>query len=174
MGGDFHPHSGGIKPLSAARIVRGKTNEECHATSCCDSVCSLSLVNAPEPNVLLSLEHEKAPIDARKSHCDFLFVGGEEISSTEWVAPIELTKSAPTVRKFRPQLQAGAVLAEQLIPRNVDVRFRPIAVHGKDDMRKAERKRFRNPANFVEFRGKKTPFKRVRCGSLLVKALNGQ
>ena len=125
------------------------------------------------PYVLLNLEHKASPIDKRSRHCDFLFVGGGVENSLEWVAPIELTISAPTVKKFSPQLQAGASLAEQLIPRSVKVRFRPIAVHGKDTLRKAERKRFLNAANHVEFRGKKTPFKRVRCGSTLADALSG-
>lgn len=158
--------------MSAVEIVREKTDARCHSSSCSDSGCCLSMEDAPTPHLLLNLEHEASPIDRWTPHCDFLFVGGGEENSTEWVAPIELTVSAPTVRKFLPQLQTGASLAEQLIPKCVKVRFRPIAVHGKDTLRKAERKRFLNAANHVEFRGRKTPFKRVRCGSTLGDALS--
>ena len=158
--------------MSAVKKVRERTDVQCLVTSCCDSGCSLSMENAPEPYVLISLEHEAAPIDQSKSHCDFLFVGGGENTSAEWVAPVELTISAPTVKKFLPQLQAGASLAEKLIPKSVKVKFRPIAVHG-GDIRRIETRRFLKTSNHVEFRCQKIPFKLVRCGSPLTKALRG-
>ena len=158
--------------MSAERIVREKTNEQCHVTSCRDSGCSLSMKNAPEPNVLLSLEHKESPADASKSHCDFLFVGGGDDRRSEWVAPVELTTSAPQVSKFLPQLQAGASIAEELLPRNVKVSLRPIAVHGKD-LHPIERDKLKNRANHVVFQNKLTPVRLVRCGSPLTKALSG-
>ena len=172
MGGDYHPHSGELAIVSAERIVRAKTNERCHVTSCRDSGCSLSMKNAPEPNVLLSLEHKESPADASKSHCDFLFVGGGDDKRSEWVAPVELTTGTPQVSKFLPQLQAGASIAEELLPRNVKVSLRPIAVHGKI-LHPIERNKFKMRSNQVMFRNKPTPVTLVRCGSPLTKALSG-
>ena len=160
--------------MSAVEIVRKKTEEDCHTSTCRDSGCWLSMENAPEPNVLLHLEQEAAPTRKEESHCDFLFVGSGEGKSLEWVAPIELTTSEHRAEKFRRQLQAGAALAETLIPSSIDVNFRPIAVYGKANRRKAERNRLKNPSYFIEFRSKKKQFKLVQCGSQLVDALKGR
>ena len=157
--------------MSAVSIVREKTDARCHVTSCGDSGCSLSMRNAPEPNVLLSLEHEAAPVDASAPRSDILYVGGGE-QRGEWVAPIELTASAARVSKFLPQLRAGAEIASRLLPRNLQVRFRAIAVYG-GELRRIERVNFLKPANQVSFRNKATPVKLVRCGSPLTNALRG-
>ena len=171
MGGNFHPHSGGIAPLSAVRAVCERTNPRCHATASREPGCSLSLQKAPKPNVLLNLEHETAPVEASAPRCDYLFVGGDE-QRGEWVAPVELTASAARVSKFLPQLRAGAEIASNLLPRDVQVRFRPIAAYG-GELRRSERDNFLKKANHVVFRNKPTPVKLVRCGSPLTKALSG-
>ena len=157
--------------MTAVRAVRENTDSQCHTTSCSDGGCSLSLKDAPEPNVLLSLEHAAAPIDADARRCDFLFVGGDE-QSDEWVVPVELTAGAARVSKFLPQLRAGAEIASNLLPRNLQVRFRPVAAYG-GELRRSERDNFLKPANFVVFRNRPTPVKLVRCGSPLTKALSG-
>lgn len=159
--------------MSAVEVVRNNTKEGCHTPICQDSGCSLSMENAPEPSVLLHLEHEAAPIGKDQAHCDFLFVGDGGGNSLEWVAPIELTTGEHRAEKFKRQLQAGAALAETLIPGNIRVAFRPIAVYGKANRRKAERNRMKNPAYFIEFRCEKKQFKLVQCGSQLVDALKG-
>ena len=160
--------------MSAKAIdaVRSNTNPQCHATTCRDGRCSLTMSNAPEPSLLISLEHPAAPIDPNRPHCDYLFVGGTNRSGGPWVAPIELTASAARVSKFLPQLRAGAQIADRLLPASVSVRFRPIAAYG-GELRRIERDNFLKPANHVRFRGKTTPVKLVRCGSPLTKALSG-
>ena len=150
--------------------VRTKTDAQCHATTCRDGSCSLSLEDVPEPSVLISLEHEAAPVKAKQAHCDYLFVGGSDEKGGPWVAPVELTASAARVSKFLPQLSEGAKIADKLLPQNVQVRFRPVAAYGGEFIR-AERTRFLKPANHVAFRKKKVPIKLVRCGSPLTKAL---
>ena len=107
--------------MSAVEIVSEKTDKQCHVSLCSESGCTLSMTNAPEPRVLLSLEHEASPADAAKPHCDFLFVGGCDHEIGEWVAPVELTASAARVSKFLPQRRAGAEIANYLIPRNLQV-----------------------------------------------------
>lgn len=127
--------------------------------------------NTPEPNVLLNLEHEYAPVEANAPRSDYLFVGGEE-EDGEWVAPIELTASAARVSKFLPQLRAGAEIASRLIPRNLQVRFRPVAAYG-GELRRSERDNFLKSANQISFRNMRTPVKLIRCGSPLTKAFSG-
>ena len=120
--------------------------------------------------MLISLEHEAAPVQAKQAHCDYLFVGGSDGKGGPWVAPVELTASAARVSKFLPQLRAGADIADKLLPQNVQVRFRPVAAYG-GELRRIERDGFLKSANHVVFRRKKVPIKLVRCGSPLTKAL---
>ena len=158
-------------PTTAVDAVRSTTSPSCHATRCRDGGCSLSLQGAPDPKVLISLEHPAAPIDPNRPHCDYLFVGGVDKADGSWVAPIELTASAARVSKFLPQLRAGAEIADGLLPHGIRVRFRPIAAYG-GELRRVERDNFLKSANRVHFRGKTTPIRLVRCGSPLTKVLN--
>ena len=158
--------------VTAVEIVKKRTNALCHATVCRDGRCSLSLEDVPEPSVLISLEHEAAPVKADQARCDYLFIGGSNENREPWVAPVELTASAARVGKFLPQLRAGAGIADKLLPQDVQVRFRPIAAYG-GELHRIERDGFLKPANQVVFRRKPVPVKLVRCGSPLTKALNG-
>lgn len=158
--------------MLAEQKIREGTDERCHAEACCDCGCSLSMENAPETFVLLGLERDGTPVDPDESRCDFLFVGGGRDNSFEWVAPIELTKSPPRASKFLPQLRTGASVAERFIPRDANVRFRPIAVHGRE-LHRAEREKFLDPCNHIEFHCRKIPIKLVECCSNLADALSG-
>ena len=157
--------------MTAVEAVRRGTHDSCQVTACSDSGCSLSMGNAPEPRVLISLEHETAPVKPGKPHCDFLFVGGD-VPNGEWVSPIELTTGAAKVSKFLPQLRAGAEIADDLIPKGIKVRFRPIAVSRKG-LSRIERDNLVKRVNHIVFRNVSTPMKHSRCGSPLTKALTG-
>lgn len=159
-------------PATVVETVRQKTDVQCHATTCRDGRCSLSLDGVPKPNVLISLEHEAAPVGTNQAHCDYLFVGGNDENSGPWVAPVELTASAARVSKFLPQLRAGAVIADKLLPQGGRVRFRPIAAYG-GELRRIERDNFLKSTNKVRFRGKPELIQLIRCGSPLTNALKG-
>ena len=156
--------------MSAVEIILKRTDRRCHATVCRDGSCSLSLEGAPAPSVLISLEHEAAPVEADQARCDYLFAGGGSASGAPWVAPVELTASAARVSKFLPQLRAGADIADRLLPQNAQVRFRPVAAYG-GELRRTERDGFLKSANRVGFRKSSVPIKLVRCGSPLSNAL---
>lgn len=158
-------------PETAVETVRRKTDPQCHATTCRDGSCSLSLRGVPEPNVLISLEHETAPIAASEPRSDYLFLGSDKNSGL-WVAPIELTESKADFSKFAPQLRAGAAIADKLLPKNIpEVKFRPIAVHG--GIHRNEVNKFRQSRNKISFRGKSVLIELTRCGSPLTNALKG-
>ncbi len=158
--------------MKAVEAVREGTSLLCHATVCREGSCSLSLSAAPAPSVLVDLEHEASPVVADEAHRDYLFVGWDSARKESWVSPIELTASAARVSKFLPQLRGGAGLADNLLPGDLRIKFRPVAAYG-GELRRIERDRFLKPANQVVFRGKLAPVKLVRCGSLLTKALHG-
>ena len=171
MGGDFHSYSGELASLSAIEAVRRGTDPKCHSKTCRDGRCTLLLDEAPAPFALISLEHATAPVERNAPRPDYLFVGGN-IQEGEWVAPIELTASSARVSKFLPQLRAGAEIASRLIPRNLQVRFRPVAAYG-GELRRSERDNFLKSANQISFRNMRTPVKLIRCGSPLTKAFSG-
>ena len=172
MGRYFQPHWGKIMPATVVESVRRKTDPQCHAATCREGKCSLSLREVPEPNVLISLEHEAAPVETNKPRCDYLFVADNDEDDRPWVAPIELTGSKADFSKFWPQLDAGAAIADQLLPQQLmAVRFRPIAVH--NGIHRNEVNKFRDSRNKVRFRDRTVSIELTRCGSLLTKALNG-
>lgn len=119
---------------------------------------------------LINLEHDAAPVGSNAPRSDFLFVGGHT-PDAEWVSPIELTAGSARVSKFLPQLRAGADIASKLIPRQIHVRFRPVAAYG-GELRRSERDNFLKKTNYVTFRNMPTPVKLIRCGSPLSKALS--
>ncbi|MXZ11125.1 MAG: hypothetical protein F4Y79_16975 [Gemmatimonadetes bacterium] len=121
--------------------------------------------------MLISLEHEAAPVADDEPHSDYLFVGCDENGGL-WVAPIELTTRKADFSKFAPQLRAGAAIADKLLPKNIpEVKFRPIAVHG--GIHREEFNKFRNSRNKIPFRGNSVLIKQTRCGSSLTNALKG-
>ena len=158
-------------PATVVETVRRKTDPKCHATTCRDGNCSLLLHGVPESSVLISLEHEAAPVAVGKPRSDYLFLGSDK-NSRLWVAPIELTESKADFSKFAPQLRAGAAIADKLLPKNIpEVKFRPIAVHG--GIHRNEVNKFRQSRNKISFRGKSVSIELTRCGSPLANALKG-
>ena len=158
-------------PATVVETVRQKTDSQCHAETCREGNCSLLLRGAPEPNVLISLEHTAAPVAVGEPRSDYLFVGSDENGGL-WVAPIELNESKADFTKFWRQLRAGAAIADKLLPKNISVvKFRPIAVHG--GIHREEVNKFRNSRNKIPFRGNSVLIKQTRCGSSLTNALKG-
>ncbi|MYC96947.1 MAG: hypothetical protein F4X14_18460 [Caldilineaceae bacterium SB0661_bin_32] len=156
--------------MTAVKAIMEGTDPRCHTSSCRDGRCTLSMENAPKPMALINLEHEAASVDPDAPRSDFLFVGGRT-PDAEWVSPIELTAGSARVSKFLPQLRAGAEIASKLIPRHIQVRFRPVAAYG-GELRRSERDNFLKKANYVTFRNNTTQVKLIRCGSPLSKALS--
>ena len=156
-------------PATTVEAVRAGTDSRCHESRCRDSGCSLLLHQSPQPNVLISLEHEASPAGVDEPRCDFLFVGGEDGDRGAWVAPIELTTGNKRASEFVTQLRAGAVIADRLLPQGVQTRFSPVAVH--DGLRPVESRNLKKPSNRVNFRGKSVAIQLVRCGSRLADAL---
>ena len=159
-------------PATVVETVRRKTDPQCHVSTCRDGKCSLSLQKLPEPNVLISLEHEAAPVEANQPRCDYMFFADHKEDDRPWVAPIELTESKADFSKFWRQLNAGAAIADQMLPKQLRaVRFRPVAVH--DGIHRNDVNRFRGSQNKIRFRDATVSIKLTRCGSSLARALDG-
>lgn len=135
----------------------------------------MSLEGIPEPYVLIDLEHDSAPRHREHSraqnhpHCDFLLVAGDDDNGGPWVVPIELTTGNKDGDLLLRQLQAGADIADDLLPPDVSFRFRPIFGHdGRmnryviTEVLYQQNIQLRHESDYVEL---------IRCGDQLADAL---
>lgn len=153
--------------MSLVNLVKQHLDDECLDTKCSKEGCILSLVNVPQPFLLIDMDHEKAPIGSQgQNRCDYIFISDDGT----WTAPLELTRGKLEASKVVPQLQAGAKVAEQIVPHTAQVQFRAIAVYG-GEFRRAERDKLNQKTNHIPFRGEVYPIKARRCGSPLVSVL---
>ncbi len=153
-------------PSTVVDDLRKNVDVQFQAANCYDHGCSLSLDDSPDPNLLIKAE-DMAP--KAVGQCDFLFVGGEDQEGGgPWVVPVELTSGRKRANRFLRQLRSGAELADCLLPPDVEVRFCPIAVHGRE----LHPKEFRDlRARRVKFREDEVLVSTVRCETRLVDAL---
>ena len=145
--------------------VRRAVPEGCVVNRCGKGRCTVSLRNAPEPRVLIDLDHPSIA-DQNATRCDYIFIGG---SDKVWVAPMELKSGSPNASQIVPQLQAGADIADGIVPRGAKVEFMPLAVFrgsGPHDARI-----FKKSAYQINFRSQSFEIKLRKCRTPLALAL---
>lgn len=86
-----------------------------------------------------------------------------------WTIPIELKSGGISASGVAKQLQAGADVADQIIPNKASTKFIPVVASGKYSIH--ERKRLRNASNKVRFRGRPEIVQRIKCGEPLTLAI---
>ena len=154
---------------NAANIVeevRRAVPAGCVATGCRKGRCTVSLRKAPEPRVIIDLDHPQAPVGQNDKRCDYIFIGG---SDKVWVAPMELKSGKPEASEIAPQLQAGADVADKIVPRGAKVQFRPLAIYGGSAPRDA--RVFKTRAYQIRFRSQSFVINLHKCRTPLALAL---
>ena len=146
--------------------MKAEVPGECLAQRCKRDGCSVTLTDAPGPHVIIDVDCEGLPVGPQDTKCDFIFISDEG----KWVAPIEMKKGSPDASQIVGQLRAGAALAEQIVPKDVEVRFRPVAAYRGRAHRK-ELTEFRESKSLVSFRTQKVGVTLLKCGDPLAKAL---
>ena len=146
--------------------MKAKVPGECLTRRCKRDGCSVTLKDAPKSHVIIDIDYKRLPIGTREPKCDFIFLSDEG----RWVAPIELKKGSPDASQIVGQLRAGAKLAEQIVPGDIEVQFRPIVAYGGRTHRK-ELTEFRESKSLVSFRTRKVSVTMLKCGDALAKAL---
>ena len=150
--------------------VRDRVQETCVTNgSLRKSGCSAKLNGAPQPRLIIDFDRPGAPLNSSQRRCDYLFFATGE-GNRDWVAPLELKRGGLDVNEIVGQLRAGARTAEDLVPQNVTVVFRPIAVFG-GGIRKAERNALKGRSNWVRFHGSQETIRLIKCGGLLTEGL---
>lgn len=153
--------------MSLVNHVKQIVNAGCLVSKCRKKGCSLTMKGLPQPHILIDLDHATAPAgDQGDKKCDYIFIG--DIDDGAWVAPLELKRGKLNASEVVPQLQAGARVAERLVPRDAETRFRPIAVYG-GELHAEEYSRLRG--NRIRFFNQRERPQAVRSGSPLASAL---
>ena len=156
-----------------SNAVRAKVSEECLTTKCQNEGCKVSLPSngrSPDrqrPYVVIDMDHSESPAQDGQ-RCDFLFIG--EYRNQEWVVPLELKRGKADASEIVPQLQAGASVAEGIVPARASVKFQPVAAYG-GDLRRHQTNAFRNARNRIKFRQGRKPVRLIKCGTSLELAL---
>ena len=153
---------------NAANIVeevRRAIPAGCVVNRCRKGRCTVSLRNAPEPRVLIDLDHSSIA-DQNATRCDYIFIGG---SDKVWVAPMELKSGSPKAGEIVPQLQAGADIADGIVPRGAKVQFMPLAVFGGSGP--SDARVFKKSAYRIVFREQRKEIKLHKCRTPLALAL---
>ena len=152
--------------MSLVRTVRDQVSEECLVSRCRKNGCSISLREVPPARLIIDCDHQDAPLDRNRKHCDYLFFA-DATDGADWIVPMEFKGGQVKVGTIVRQLQAGARTIESLVPQNKEFRFRPTAVH-KGIHTQQRRQLKRRP---VHFHGRSVIVRLLPCGGRLVQVL---
>ena len=144
--------------------VRKRIPHRCITTRCKRKRCSVNLKNVPTPHIIVDMD--KAELNHKARKCDYIYI---EETDNAWVVALELKSGMAEASEIVEQLQASALFAEQTIPKNFQVRFRPVLV--SRGIKKAQREELRNKANTIKFRKKDFFVHRIKCGGHLISVL---
>lgn len=153
--------------------VRGRVSPECLVSECDKDNCSVCLQDAPEPRLIVDFDRPDSPLKPKQKRCDYLLVA-EPPGKTGWVVPMEFKSGSSTNRIRRvitevvEQLQAGACVADKLVPKDKPVDFLPVAVFSA---RKYRRIKLRDLRRKVRFRDENKTARWLTCGQSLTEAL---
>ena len=130
--------------------------------------CEVSLKNAPRTRAIVDFDKPNSLSDPHSPRCDYLFFA-EENGGVNYIAPLELKRGSLEADEVVRQLQAGASVAESLVPQEESITFRPVAASGRTP--KAQRNKLKNRSNKIRFRGHTEAVRLISCGKLLIEAL---
>lgn len=140
--------------------VRNRVPESCLTTRLRKEGCSVTLQGTPSPRLIIDFDKRGSPLRPDARRCDYLLLA-EAPEQQDLVRPIELKRGKFNLGDVRSQLQAGAQVAETLIPSDLDVDFLPVVASGSVSSHE------RITRETVRFRGKSVRMVRIRCGEPL-------
>ena len=150
----------------AVQAVKRSVPKRCHATSCNKDGCKVGLQGLQSNHIIVDMDCEALGIPDNQKRCDYLYVG--ENRKTQ-VVPIELKSGkVPSASDAVEQLQKSADQADGWLPPKLRFEFVPVLVHGGGTHREILKSlRSLN----VQFRGKLTRVKLLKCDDQLTTAL---
>ena len=94
--------------------------------------CAVHTEHAPEPSLVIDLDHPTAPVRSNARKCDYLFLAEDSTPKRLLVVPVELKSIGLNPAVVESQLQAGASVAERIVSGSSPIQFVPVAVHGSE------------------------------------------
>ena len=89
------------------------------------------LDGVPSPRIVVDFDNPGSPLGPSERRCDYLLVAEVKEEGGGWVVPLEMKNGRLRADHVVSQLQAGAAVAEKLVPAGLQVRFRPIASNSR-------------------------------------------
>ena len=146
--------------------VRLAVAERCLAARCRARGCSVSMNGIQGDHILINMDCRSLGIGRRDRRCDYIFVSDDG----DWVVALELKRGDLDASYVVEQLRAGARFVERIIPRDVEVKFVPLAVYG-GKFHRNEREKLLKRTNWIDFRGERVQVDSLRCGRRIVEKL---
>ncbi len=149
--------------------VRENVDVHCVVSEIDKEGCRVSLDGAPATRLIVDLDERGSPLGHPDRRCDYLFFGDNNDGGEDWMAPLELKRGRFRAGLCLRQLKAGTQAADQLLPENIKVRFRPIAVYG-GVLHSAQLLRLRRYGG-ITFRDTHEPVRLLKCCGALADQL---
>lgn len=143
--------------------VKARVGSEALAAGCHKEKTTVLLDGAPTPYAVVDLDSPTLGL-LQSRRCDYLFVAGS--SDTGLFAAIELKSRSFRAEGVIGQLQAGTDLADEWLPDDVSVNFRPVLVHRLPTFSK--RRRVALDKSPVRFRGSRVRVHTLSSGARLM------
>ena len=132
--------------------------------------CEVDLNGAPTHNLLIDLDKLAVQGSRSQKRCDFLFVA-EDAKNGSLVVLLELKGTGLNANNIVAQLQGGAGIAENIVPRKTSVRrFFLVAV--VESASKNQIAALRKPNAEVKFFAHRKTVRLIYCGEALAGALS--
>lgn len=142
-----------------------KVDDSSLSQECEKQGCEVDLTDVPPPYHLIDMDRLE-PL-ARRHRCDYLLIGVDHgLDYDLYVALLELKSSGFNPQKVSEQLEAGAKVAEKIVP-NVQCRLVPVVAHDGAHRREIN-KLAKHP---VHFRDKPYAIETMKCGEEVAKHL---
>ena len=143
--------------------VRSQVPPSCTAESIRGQGCRVSLDGAPADRLIIDFDKPGSPLSQGDTRCDYLLLA-EACGTVGLVAPVELKSGNFDFAAVQRQLQAGAEIAEQLIPDEFKTQVQFLPILASHNVPKAARTGTRYD---VRMGSKLEPIRRIRCGAPL-------
>ena len=143
-----------------------KVSDKCLVRRCQRKGCTASLKGLAQQHLIIDFDKPGSPLGPDQTRCDYLIIA-DDPGNKWWVVPLELKRGQLDVKHVISQLQAGACAAEQIVPGDGSIGFRPAVASG-EGVRTVEREALRQR---IRFRNCFEPVRRIRCGGSLIAAL---
>ena len=130
------------------------------ATSYRKKGCRISMANIPSERVILDVDLASPPASASKNQCDYVLFYIDDGQDSLVGVPMELKSGDVKASDVLAQLQEGARIVDDFIPKNIKVDLIPILVHNGLDRTQYDRLR----TSRISFRSDKFTINTTTCG----------